>query len=129
VIVTAVVLGTLVGAVYVTEVGVWALNVPMPDSDQLTPLPLESFATVAVRLDVPPGATDVGLADTETVTEMPTGVPLLPPHADRNANPATTNIAENPRTIPPLAYVIGTDSLRQFFRIKSPTGVGVHPAA
>src|ERR1700722_7890704 len=127
VIVAEVALGTLAGAVYVTELVVWALNVPMLESDQLTPLPLESFATVAVMLEVPLGATEVGLADTETVIEMPAGVPP-PPHADKKANPATKITAENLRTIPPLAYVIDSYSLRQFFRIKCPTRIRAHPA-
>src|SRR6266852_3904476 len=61
------------------------------------------------------------------VTGNPEGVPL-PPHATRKTNPATTPIAENARTLPPLPYVIGTDSLRQLSGIVGSAGIGPHMA-
>jgi len=115
VIVTVVVLETVVGAVYVTEVEVWLLRVPKPLGEmlQLTPLLLESFATTAVTVVDWAGFREVAPADKVIVIGTPTGVLLPPPHATRKANPATNTIAENARTLPPLPYVIGTDSLRQ----------------
>jgi hypothetical protein len=113
VIVTAVAAGTLAGAVKVTEVAVWLLKVPKPlgEEVQVTPLLLESFVTVAVMVDDWPGFNDVRLADNVIVIGIPAGVPL-PPQAPRKANPATKTIAESARTLPPLPYVISTDSSR-----------------
>jgi hypothetical protein len=94
---------------------------PLGEEVQLTPLLLESLTTAAVIVDDWPGANVVRLADNMIVMGTPAGVPF-PPHADKKANPATNSIAENARTLPPLPYVIGANSLRQLPGIVSPTG-------
>ena len=71
-------LATLFGAVYVTEVKALLLNVPGPESDQVTPLPLESADNVMFN-DLP--ALRYALAgESVSVAATPTGVcvPLLP---------------------------------------------------
>jgi hypothetical protein len=74
-----------------------------------------------------PGFNEVVLADNVIVTGIPAGVPLLL-HAPRKANPATKTIAESARTLPPLPYVIGTDSLRELSGIVGSAGIRPHVA-
>jgi hypothetical protein len=66
-------LGTVAGAVYVTEVAVALVSVPhvlaehpAPETDQVTPLFCESFCTEAVKMAVVETCTEVvaGLTDT-----------------------------------------------------------------
>jgi hypothetical protein len=92
---------TVAGAVYVTEVVVAALNAPTPESDQLTPSPVESLVTVATMSTTPLALTDAELGERETVTARPEGVPLLP-QPTRNPRVPTKTITKKLRTLSSL---------------------------
>ena len=49
------------------------------DTDQLTPLPVESLLTVAVKLAVPPASTVAEVSESDTLTGGGGGPTLLPP--------------------------------------------------
>jgi len=119
--VTVVVCGTLAGALYVTEVVVTLVNDPVPDGDkdQVTPEFVESFATAAVILTLPPPLMVWAvLGDSETVTGRPCGVLLPPPQAARKIKLPTIKRIEKLRTaassdIDQLANVARAYTLRQ----------------
>ena len=71
------------------------------DTDQLTPLAVESLLTVAVKLAVPPASTVAEVWESDTLTGG--GGPLLlpPPQAQRNR----AGIASAPKSVPVTARV------------------------
>ena len=54
------------------------------DTDQLTPLAVESLLTMAVKLAVPPASTVAEVAESETLTAGGGGPLLPPPQAQSN---------------------------------------------
>jgi len=73
----------------------------MPESDQLTPLPLESLETVATMFTTPFALTDALFGESEIVIGTPTGVPL-PPHPTRNPRVPTKAKTKKLRTLSSL---------------------------
>jgi hypothetical protein len=80
---------------------VWLLNLPTPESDQITPALLESLETVAEIFRTPSALTVAELGESEIVMAMPAGVPLLP-HPARNPRNPTKAKTKKLRTLSSL---------------------------